>query len=106
MFAPTDDAFAKLPSESVKTLLQEENREDLIRVLKRHVLPGPPTYFRRGLAWDTHSTLNGDEEIATQVFKNNNIKVVTDQGTKATIEPEEILASNGVIHVIDTVLLK
>ncbi|MEO0529340.1 MAG: fasciclin domain-containing protein [Planctomycetota bacterium] len=97
VFAPTDEAFAKIPAETLESLLQPENVEQLRSILAYHVVPG------RVLAKDV-VTLRGAKtvqggEIAVgvagdRVFFNNA------QLVKADIE-----TSNGVIHVIDTVLM-
>lgn len=97
VFAPTDEAFAKLPAGTVETLLKPENKDKLAAIIKYHVVAG------RALAKDVvakpeHMTLNGKA-----------VKVTTDKdGAKigaARILKTDILAGNGVIHVIDAVLL-
>jgi uncharacterized surface protein with fasciclin (FAS1) repeats len=96
VFAPNDDAFAKLPEGLVAALLKEENRDALVKVLTYHVLGS------KVLAADVTSgdcpTVEGsaiDIEVGDKVVLNKTTHVV---GT-------DILASNGVIHVIDSVLL-
>lgn len=96
VFAPTDEAFAKLPKGTVETLLKPENKQKLVAILTYHVVPG------KVLAADVvkikqAKTVQGQNVMvnATEGVKINDSKVV-----KADIE-----ASNGVIHVIDTVLL-
>ena len=97
VFAPTDEAFAKLPAGTVETLLKPENKDKLAAIIKYHVVAG------RALAKDVvakpeHMTLYGKA-----------VKVTTDKdGAKigaARILKTDILAGNGVIHVIDAVLL-
>merc|ERR1712176_1404088 len=75
VFAPTNDAFSKLPEDVVQSLV--EDTEALKAVLLRHVVPG--TIFRRGISWAVHSTAGGGEEhmVATQVFKAGVIMVVS-----------------------------
>jgi uncharacterized surface protein with fasciclin (FAS1) repeats len=96
VFAPTDEAFAKLPAGTVESLLKPENKEKLVAILTYHVLSG------KVMAADVKTmgakTVNGKEAP---------IKV---DGGKVTVGPAnvvktDIAASNGVIHVIDTVLI-
>ena len=96
VFAPTDEAFAKLPPGTVDDLLKPENKEKLVAILTYHVLPG------KVMAADARTmkakTVNG---------KDLNVKVEDGQVMvdDAKIVKADILASNGVIHVIDTVVL-
>jgi len=102
IFAPTNDAFAKIPSEALNGLLAD--KEALTAVLLRHALPG--ALFSRGITWQEHKTAGGDM-VATQVFKMGIVKVVSyndDKRTGARVEEADIIASNGVIHAIDTVI--
>jgi len=102
IFAPTNDAFAKIPSSALEGLLAD--KEALTAVLLRHALPG--MLFSRGITWQQHKTAGG-ETVATQVFKMGVVKVVsyTDgKRTGARVEEADIIASNGVIHAIDTVI--
>merc|ERR1712128_70132 len=71
VFAPTNDAFAKVPKDALDALLAD--KEALTAVLLRHVVPG--ALFSKGVTWGTHTTAGGDT-IATQVFKAGIIKVV------------------------------
>jgi transforming growth factor-beta-induced protein len=97
VFAPTDEAFAKLPKGTVESLLLPENKEKLVAVLTYHVVPG------KVLASDvvklkSAKTVNGKEAT---------IKV-SDEGVMvdaAKVVTTDIEASNGVIHVIDSVIL-
>lgn len=96
VFAPTDEAFAKLPPGTVDSLLKPENKEKLVAVLKYHVVPGKLT-SAQVVRMPALKTLLGKElrVDASQEVKVNDAKV-----TKVDVE-----ASNGVIHVIDKVLL-
>jgi len=97
VFAPTDEAFAKLPPGTVEDLLKPENKEKLVAILTYHVVPG--------------------KDLASQVTKMSSIKTVNGQsiaisvngGTvmvdNAKVTKTDILCSNGVIHVIDSVIL-
>ena len=105
VFAPTNDAFAKIPAEDLEALLAD--KEALIRVLLRHVVPG--TFFYNGITWDILETAGAVEEdmIATQRFKGGVVKVVSSvNGTRtgARAVQADIMATNGVIHAIDTVI--
>ncbi len=98
VFAPTDEAFAKLPKGTVESLLKPENKEKLAAILKYHVIKG--------------------KVMAADVLKMKGGKVETLEGAKVTIKIKpsvmvnnakviktDIVADNGVIHVIDHVLL-
>lgn len=97
VFAPTDEAFAKLPKGTLETLLKPENKEMLTAILTYHVAPGSLT-AERVVGLDRIKTLNGQRP-----------DVMVDHGTvkldDATVVATDIMASNGVIHVIDSVLL-
>ena len=96
VFAPTDEAFAKLPAGTVENLLKPENREQLASILKYHVVPG------KLLAADVKTM-----EAKTAQGQSLNLKVsdvgVTVDGAK--VVKADLLAENGVIHVIDRVIL-
>ena len=96
IFAPTDEAFAKLPPGTVEDLLKPENKEKLVAILTYHVVPG------KVLAADIKTmkakTVNGqslDVKVTDGAVIVDNAKVVK----------TDVAASNGVIHVIDTVVL-
>jgi len=96
VFAPTDEAFAKLPKGTVEDLLKPENKAKLVSILTYHVVAG------KVMAADVKTmmakTVNGSEL---------NIKVADGQVTVdgAKVVKTDVAASNGVIHVIDTVVL-
>lgn len=97
VFAPTDDAFAALPAGTVENLLKPENRTQLRRVLTYHVVPG------RVMAADvvklkSAKAVSGD--TMTVAAGNGGVSV-----DKARVVKTDVAASNGVIHVIDAVLL-
>ncbi len=97
VFAPTDDAFKKLPPGTMESLLKPENKDKLRAILTYHVLAGKVT-AAQAMKLSSAKTVNGQTvAITTQgdTVMVNNAKVV-----KA-----DIPASNGVIHVIDTVIL-
>ena len=97
MFAPPDEAFSKLPAGTVESLLKPENKEKLRAILLYHVVSGDLT--------------------AAQVVNLSSVKTVNNRALKLTVDAgtvmvndakvvrADVLASNGVIHVIDTVLL-
>ena len=96
VFAPTDEAFSKLPKGTVENLLKPENKDKLVAILTYHVLAG------KVIAADVKTmkakTVNGNEldlKVAGGVVTVNNAKVIK----------TDVAASNGVIHVIDTVVL-
>jgi len=96
VFAPTDEAFAKLPEGTVAELLKPENKDKLVAILKYHVVAGKVA-AADVVKLESAKTLNGQEVKinAKSGVQVNNAKVV-----KA-----DIFTKNGVIHVIDTVLL-
>jgi len=97
VFAPTDAAFAKLPAGTVESLLKPENKDKLIQILTYHVVAGKVT------AADVSKLTSADTLAKLPVT------VKVDMGkvmiNDATVTKADIMASNGVIHVIDTVLL-
>ena len=97
VFAPTDDAFAKLPEGTVESLLKPENRDQLIAILTYHVVPGSVT-SGDVVKLDSATTVNGADV---------RIDVVDGQVRidEATVVAVDIAAENGVIHVIDSVIL-
>ena len=98
VFAPTDAAFAKLPAGTIESLLQPENKEKLKAILLYHVVTGKVT------ATDVMK-LNGE---SVKTLQGGMFKVNTKHGVQvdnAKVTQTDIKASNGVIHVIDTVLL-
>lgn len=97
VFAPTDEAFAKLPDGTVETLLLPENKDQLIAILTYHVVPGKVTAADVVKLKEAKS-VNG-KGIPIMV-EGETVKV-----DNATVVKPDIMASNGVIHVIDTVIL-
>ncbi|BAT55749.1 hypothetical protein NOS3756_47420 [Nostoc sp. NIES-3756] len=96
VFAPTDAAFAKLPPDALKALLQPENKEVLVKVLTYHVVPGSV------LSSDLKSgEVKSVEGGAINVKVGNQGVTVND----AKVVQADIKATNGVVHVIDTVIL-
>ncbi len=97
VFAPTDDAFAKLPAGTVETLLKPENKDQLVAILKYHVVAGR-IYSDDALKAGHAETLQGGK---INISASGNSAKVND----AQLVAVDIEASNGVIHVIDAVLL-
>ncbi len=97
VFAPTDEAFAKLPAGTVETLLKPENKDQLIAVLTYHVVPGK-VKAADVVKISEAKTVQG-QEVEVKVADG---KVMIDN---ATVVKTDIMTSNGVIHVIDTVIL-
>ncbi len=97
VFAPTDEAFAKLPAGTVEQLLRPENRDQLVAILTYHVVPGK-VYAADVAKIDSATTVNG-ADVKIEVGDNG---VAVDG---ANVIKTDIAASNGVIHVIDSVIL-
>jgi uncharacterized surface protein with fasciclin (FAS1) repeats len=97
VLAPTDDAFAGLPEGTVETLLRPENRDRLVEILGLHVIPGR-VYRKDLLALGTARTLASDP--VSFALREGRV-----QASGATIVAADVEASNGVIHVIDRVIL-
>jgi uncharacterized surface protein with fasciclin (FAS1) repeats len=96
VFAPTDDAFAALPEGTVESLLQPENKDQLVAILTYHVVPG--------------KVMSGDlsDGMTATTVQGGDITVDLSDGVKineATVVSADVEASNGVIHVIDSVIL-
>ena len=97
VFAPTDEAFAKLPEGTVESLLMPENRDQLIAVLTYHVVPGK-VMAEDVVGLSSATTVQGsDIDIAVV---DGNVRI-----DNATVVAADVGASNGVIHVIDSVIL-
>ncbi|WP_095588780.1 fasciclin domain-containing protein [Actibacterium ureilyticum] len=96
VFAPTDDAFAALPEGTLEDLLKPENKDQLVSILTYHVVPGK-----------VMSTDLSDDMMAATV-QGGEVMIDLDNGVMvndATVTAADIEASNGVIHVIDKVIL-
>ena len=99
IFAPNIDAFAKLPSETLEELLNPENADQLKKILLRHVLP---TSIMAGDLPEGSTTVDtiGGETIT--VTNSDKVTIESTEGTATVIETD-IAASNGVIHIVDTI---
>merc|ERR1711872_146414 len=104
VFAPTNEAFAKVPQDALDALLAD--KDALTKVLLRHVVPG--TKFSNGLITQrTLETAGGSAEdrIGTQMYRSGTVKVSTNEKQNvAKVIDTDIIATNGVIHAIDTVI--
>jgi len=97
VFAPTDDAFAKLPAGTVEDLLKPENKEKLVAILTYHVVPG--------------KVMSGDiagKKLNAATVEGSEVSINATNGVKiddASVVTADVEASNGVIHVIDAVIM-
>ena len=109
VFAPTNEAFAKLPAGTVDTLLKPENKKTLTNVLTYHVVPGRLTAkdlmekIKDGGGKAMLKTVEGANLIFEQ--KDGKLWIKDAKGDTAQVTIRNVMQSNGVIHVIDTVLL-
>jgi len=109
VFAPTNEAFAKLPAGTVDSLLKPENKPMLVKVLTYHVVPGRISAsdlakeIKAGGGKAMLKTVEGETLTATMDGKH--IVLVDEKGDKSMVTIANVFQSNGVIHVVDTVLL-
>lgn len=110
VFAPTNEAFAALPKGTVPTLLQPKNKPMLVKVLTYHVVPGTLTFdalHKMIMEQNGEATLTTVEGGKLMVKMNgpHNVEVIDAKGDVAQISTYDVMQSNGVIQVIDKVLL-
>jgi uncharacterized surface protein with fasciclin (FAS1) repeats len=109
VFAPTNAAFDKLPAGTVDTLLKPENKDQLVKILTYHVVAGKVRasdlikLIKKGGGKAELKTVAGDTLTAT--LQGNKVMLTDEKGGMATVTTADLGASNGVIHVIDSVLL-
>jgi len=109
VFAPTDDAFAKLPAGTVDTLVKPENKATLDKILTYHVVPGTIStkdlkkWIKKGNGSYTAKTVEGGS--LTFTLDSGKIKITDEKGGSAYITTADVFQSNGVIQVIDSVLM-
>jgi uncharacterized surface protein with fasciclin (FAS1) repeats len=109
VFAPTNEAFAKLPAGTVDTLLKPENKATLVKILTYHVVPGKVEaadlvkMIKAGNGSATLTTVQG--ETLTAMLKGGSVIIKDQKGDMAMVTIADVNQSNGVIHVVDTVLL-
>lgn len=109
VFAPTNEAFAKLPKGTVESLVKPENKATLTKILTYHVVAGK---------WDAKAIAklikdgNGSAELKTvsggilkASMKGNKLILTDEKGGMSTVTIKNVFQSNGVIHVVDTVVL-
>ena len=109
VFAPTNAAFAKLPAGTVETLVKPENKATLTKILTYHVVAGRMTAadlmkaIKAGKGKATLKTVSGG--TLTAMAKGKTIMLKDERGGMSTVTIADVLQSNGVIHVIDTVVM-
>ena len=110
VFAPTDDAFNKLPAGTVDTLVKPENKDTLVKILTYHVVPGKidskklMSDIKKGHGTASLKTVQG-EQLTFTMPTPGTILITDAKGGTANITTADVYQSNGVIHVIDTVLM-
>lgn len=110
VFAPTNDAFAKLPAGTVDTLVQPDNKTQLTKILTYHVVPGRISakelekMIKKGGGTATLTTVQGGTLKAMMPSKGM-ITLTDEKGGTSNITTVDVFQSNGVVHVIDTVLM-
>lgn len=109
VFAPTDSAFGKLPAGTLETLLKPENRETLQAILTYHVVPGEVTAAQ---LVETIRTSGGEARLTTVQggtltarLNGSNVVLTDAKGGTATVVAADLMQSNGIIHVTDSVSL-
>ena len=109
VFAPTNEAFAKLPKGTVESLLKPENKAKLAAILTYHVVPGKLTAaelqekIKSGGGKAMLKTVDGEDLIVKD--HDGKIEIEGAKGSHATVTIPNVIQSNGVIHVINGVLL-
>jgi len=109
VFAPTNEAFGKLPAGTVETLVKPENKEKLTKILTYHVVAGRMTAadltkaIKAGKGSATLKTVSGG--TLTAMAKGKTIMLKDEKGGVSTVTIADVLQSNGVIHVVNTVLM-
>lgn len=109
VFAPTNAAFEKLPEGTVETLLKPENKDKLKGILTYHVVAGKldaaavAKAIKDGEGKAAVKTVNGEELTAS--LDGEKVVITDAKGGKSTVTATDTMASNGVIHVLDTVIM-
>lgn len=110
VFAPVNDAFENLPEGTVATLLKPENKEMLTKILTYHLVSGKFDFntlekaIKAGKGKATLTTLSGGT-LTASMNGAHNIVITDENGSSANISVYDVMQSNGVIHVIDSVVL-
>jgi uncharacterized surface protein with fasciclin (FAS1) repeats len=109
VFAPTNDAFAKLPAGTVDTLVKPKSKAQLTKILTYHVVPGDMSAanlmeaIKAGGGKAELTTVQGEKLTAT--MSGGNVILTDAKGGTATVTQADVKQSNGVVHVIDSVLM-
>ncbi|MFZ5701885.1 MULTISPECIES: fasciclin domain-containing protein [Pseudomonadota] len=109
VFAPTDAAFAKLPAGTVETLVKPENKATLTSILTYHVVAGKVTaadvvaLIKKGGGKAQIKTVQGGTLTAS--LQGQNVVLTDAKGGKSIVTQTDVMQSNGVVHVIDTVVM-
>ncbi|GAB3175707.1 fasciclin domain-containing protein [Telluribacter humicola] len=109
VFAPTNDAFGKLPAGTVETLVKPENKGTLTTILTYHVVPGRmdseaiAEAIKQGNGKATFKTVEGG--TLTAMMKGKKLVLTDEKGGTSTVTIKDVYQSNGVIHVVDTVVM-
>ena len=109
VFAPTNEAFAALPAGTVETLVKPENKETLTKILTYHVVAGKMTSadlakaIKAGNGSASLKTVSGG--TLTAMMKGKNIELKDEKGGISTVTIADVIQSNGVIHVVNKVLM-
>ena len=109
VFAPTNDAFGKLPAGTVETLVKPENKATLTKILTYHVVAGKMTSadlvkaIKAGKGKATLKTVQGG--TLTAMMKGKGIELKDEKGGVSMVTIADVMQSNGVIHVVNTVLM-
>jgi uncharacterized surface protein with fasciclin (FAS1) repeats len=109
VFAPTNEAFAALPAGTVETLVKPENKETLTKILTYHVVAGKMTSadlmkaIKAGNGTATLKTVSGG--TLTAMAKGKTIELKDEKGGISTVTIADVIQSNGVIHVVNKVLM-
>jgi len=110
VFAPTNEAFSKLPAGTLETLEKPVNKEKLVEVIEFHVVPGKLTArdlalaVARGNGNATLTTVEG-ENLNVSINTEKNLQITDGKGNIALVTMFDVVQSNGVVHVINNVLL-
>lgn len=109
VFAPTNDAFAKIDSATLQNLLKPENRDQLTKVLTYHVVPGKLNaaailqQIQAGGGEAVLTTVEGSQ--LTAKLQGESVVLIDENNRTSTVTKTDLMQSNGIIHVIDTVVL-
>ena len=109
VFAPSNEAFAALPEGTVDTLLKPENQDQLKKILLAHVVPAKATAAdAMKMVKDDggrHNVQTASGDTLTLAVQGDNLVVFDESGNAATVTQADVMQSNGVVHIVDKVLL-